>query len=625
MAQDTRGLEDLPSAWRDPPAPRRAVVCSPAMGDDLPLPCSGCGGPLPGDARFCPRCGRETGPFAPTLLRSTVELDAGPPLFAASTPSADSGPLGPPIPPMRLLPGTMIGVYRIESVLGEGGMGVVYLAHDEARDREVALKCLHSNLAGDLEIRRRFAREAKLLGDYHHPNVVMVFDFVERDHLAAIVMERVDGPTLVQHVAKWRARVPFAEVRALFGGVLDAMGQGHLRGIVHRDLKPDNILVAQRGAALVPKLVDFGIAKILEGTTYTMTGALLGTCRYMSPEQVQRPERADPRSDIYSLGVTLYQLVTGRVPFDSTNHFAVMMMHVHDAPRPPSELRPDLPPALDRLILDAIAKDPAGRPPSCAAFRERLDAALADHVPAPVSSGAPLSPVIRGSGGEEMVLVPEGPFQMGPDRRVVHLDAFYIDRTPVTNQEFCAFVDVTGYRPTDEDASRFLSHLRGGKVPPKLASHPVVNVSWLDARAYAAWAGKRLPTEAEWEKAARGTDGRKYPWGRAQPGPTRTNYGKLRGGTTEVTAFPDGASPYGVLDLAGNVWEWCEDADDPAFYTDGPSHNPKNAGRSERALYVMRGGSWNFAARALRTTSRTAFEARYRFAGGGFRCARSPS
>ncbi len=503
------------------------------MGDDLPLACSGCGAPLPEGARFCPRCGREARApsaleaFAPTLLKSTVELGPAPPLFAASTPSADSGPLGPPIPPMRLLPGTMIGVYRIESVLGEGGMGVVYRARDMALGRDVALKCLHTNLAGDLEIRRRFAREAKLLGGYHHPNVVMVFDFVERDHLAAIVMERIDGPTLVQHVAKWRARVPFAEVRALFAGVLDAMEQGHRRGIVHRDLKPDNILVARRGAALVPKLVDFGIAKILEGTTYTMTGALLGTCRYMSPEQVQRPERADPRSDVYSLGVTLYQLVTGQVPFESTNHFAVMMSHVHDAPRPPSELRTDLPPELDRLILDALSKDPAGRPASCAAFRERLDAALADHVPVPASARGPLPPVIRGKAGDEMILVPEGPFQMGPDRRAVHLDAFYIDRTPVTNLEFKVFVDVTGYRPEDEDAPRFLSHLRAGKVPPKLASHPVVYVSWLDARAYAAWAGKRLPTEAEWEKAARGTDGRKYPWGRAQPGPTRTNYGKL--------------------------------------------------------------------------------------------------
>jgi serine/threonine-protein kinase len=541
----------------------------------------------------------------------------------ASSSTAGSEPGG--IPPMRLLPGTRLSVYRIESVLGEGGMGVVYRAHDEARDRTVALKCLHTNLSGDLEIRRRFAREARVLDGYRHPNVVGVYDFVEHEHLLAIVMEYVEGPSLVQHLAKWRGRMPFGEIRAIFGGVLDAMEAGHDKGIVHRDLKPDNILVTRGDDGLRPKVVDFGIAKILEGTTYTMTGALLGTCRYMSPEQVQRPERADQRSDIYSLGVTLYQIASGQVPFDSSNHFSVMMAHVHEQPKPPSALREDIPPALERLILDALAKDPAARPPSCAVFRARLEEALADfRAEPPPSRTSSLPPVVRGKDGEEMVLVPAGPFPMGPDRRVVHLDAFYLDRTPVTNLEFKTFIEVTGYRPTDEDAGRFLNHFRFGKMPPEIADHPVVYVSWHDARAYAAWAGKRLPTEAEWEKAARGTEGRKYPWGRTEPGPNRANYGKNRGGTTAVGAFPEGASPYGILDLAGNVWEWCEDYDDSAFYADGPADNPKNSRGGEKALLVMRGGSWMFGAKALRTYSRTGFEAHYRFASGGFRCARTP-
>ncbi|MFT3769828.1 MAG: bifunctional serine/threonine-protein kinase/formylglycine-generating enzyme family protein [Minicystis sp.] len=408
----------------------------------------------------------------------------------------------------------------------------------------------------------------------------------------------------------------------MFGAVLDAVGHGHDRGVVHRDLKPDNILVTETAAGLTPKVVDFGIAKILEGTTYTMTGALLGTCRYMSPEQVQRPDRADRRSDVYSLGVTLYQLSTGVVPFDSSNHFTVMMSHVHDTPRPPSALRDDLPPALERLVLDALAKDPAARPASCAEFRARLDAALADHVPPP-SVPAELAPTLRGKDAGDMVLIPAGPFQMGPDRRSVHLDAFYVDRHPVTNREFATFLDITGYRPERADEGRFVHHFRNGQVPAGLEDHPVVYVSWDDARAYAAWAGKRLPSEAEWEKAARGTDGRKYPWGRAEPGPTRANYGKLRGGTTPVGTFPEGASPYGVLDLAGNVWEWCEDVDDPSFYADGPPHNPRNVKPRDKAHLVMRGGSWLYGPRALRTFFRTSYEAHYRFAGGGFRCARS--
>ncbi|MCC6556350.1 MAG: SUMF1/EgtB/PvdO family nonheme iron enzyme [Polyangiaceae bacterium] len=564
--------------------------------------CSGCRAQLPEDAHFCPACGRAvSAALADTELPATA-----------------------PLPPARLLPGTDLSVYRIQDTLGEGGMGVVYRAHDRALDRQVAVKCLHTNLSGNPEIRRRFAREAKVLRSWTHDNVVAVHDFVERDHILAIVMELVDGPTLVQHLARWRGRMPYHEIRALLGGVLDAMEEGHRRGIVHRDLKPDNILVAAGEAGLRPKIVDFGIAKILEGTTYTLSGAFLGTCCYMSPEQVKHPQTADARSDIYSIGVTLYQVAAGRVPFDSPNHFAVMMAHVSDAPAPPSGFRADIPPALERLILDALAKDPAARPRTCAEFRARLDEALCDFAPPPPPSSAsrPLPPSIRSPGGEEMILVPGGPFLMGQQRRAVHVDAFYIDRTPVTNRQFKAFLDITGYAPDDSEG-RFLSHLRRGEIPRGLEEHPVVYVSWDDARAYAAWAGKRLPTEAEWEKAARGGDGRKYPWGRSEPGPGRANFDNREGGTSAVGAYPEGASPYGVLDLAGNVWEWCADYDDPDFYADGPPYNPKNTLPGERV--VMRGGSWMYGAQSLRTYARTSFEPRSRFASGGFRCVRSAS
>ena len=574
--------------------------------------CPSCTATLAEDARFCHRCGKPVDPAA------HEETD-----FASTEPSdVLDGAMSGKLPPLHLPGGTTLGVYRIESVLGEGGMGVVYRARDLALGRDVALKCLHANLASDPEVRRRFVREAKVLRTWRHPGAVAIHDFLEQGHVLAIVMEVVDGENLSQHLARWRGKMPFDQIRTVMAEVLLAMDDAHQSGVVHRDLKPDNILVRLEDGRLRSKVADFGIARLVEGTTYTVSGALLGTCRYMSPEQVKTPSLADHRSDIYSLGVTLYELVTGRVPFDGS-HFSVMMAHVTNAPRAPSKLRPDVPPALERLVLDALAKGPEKRPPSCAAFRERLLDAIAPPAPDPRTLAA-LPDVVREDGASELVLVPAGPFGMGSAKREIHVDAVYLGRTPVTNAEFATFVGATGYRPTDAGARRFLTHFRDGKPPKGEERHPVVYVSWFDARADAAWAGRRLPTEAEWEKAARGTDGRRYPWGRTEPKTTHANFGRSHDGTTAVGTFPDGASPYGLLDLAGNVWEWCEDVFDEDFYANGPSINPRLAVAARNAGgHVMRGGSFMYDARALRTYARISFDPHYRFAEGGFRVARS--
>lgn len=568
------------------------------------VPCRVCAADLPANAKFCLMCGTAQASFEAT------STDIG----AAERKAA--------VPP-RLLPrGTELsgGVYSVERLLGEGGMAAVYLAQDTVLGRPVAIKLLHNNLLGDADIRKRFIREARVMIGWQHPHVVQAYDFIDERDVCALIMEYVDGPTLDGYIQEWGGPLGYDDISLIFGGVLEAMTDAHERGIVHRDLKPQNILIEPTRAGMGAKVMDFGIAKVLEGTTYTVTGAILGTCRYMSPEQVQKPENLDHRSDIYSLGVTLYHAVAGRCPFESTNQYSLMMAHVNQKPPPPSTYRPGIPEALERLILDALAKKPADRPQACADFHDRLQHALAGITPARRAPRRTREPSLRQADGSELVLIPAGPFAMGASRREVYLSDFYIGRHPVTNKQFQAFLEVTGYRPADED-KRFLSHWRGRRCPKSLWHHPVVFVSWLDARAYAAWAGKRLPTEAEWEKAARGTDGRKYPWGKTEPSTRHANFGRQHNQTTPVGSHPDGASPYGILEMAGNVGEWCEDVDDPNFYLRGPARNPCNNIQPGDAPCVIRGGGWMYDARSLRTFARVSFQPSYRIGAVGFRVA----
>jgi len=526
---------------------------------------------------------------------------------------------GAPVSVSHLLPpGTLIsGVYAIDALIGTGGMGAVYRAHDRAREREVALKIIHPNLASDAEIRRRFAREARLMRSLVHPNVVSVYDFIQDERFLAIVMENVEGPTLAQEIRRWNGQMPYAQIRTIMSAMLHAIAEAHRNGIVHRDIKPDNVLLRMDRKEPVPKVVDFGVAKILEGTVYTVTGAMLGTCRYMAPEQVESPDLLSYPADVYSLGVTLFEMITGRCPFEHDSHFALMMAHVRDQAPSPASYRADVPSGLCELIAQAMSKRPEQRPRDCSEFYDKLHAALA-HVDAQPTEAVDTPSTLRDADGGELVLIPGGFFGMGQDRRKVYLDAYYIDRLPVTNRQFAKFLDVTGYRPSHND---FFGHFADARPPEQLMNHPAVHVSWYDAYAYAQWAGKSLPTEAQWEKAARGTDGRKYPWGKTAPDATRANYGLMRRGTVRVGSHPAGASPYGVQDMAGNVWEWCLDGDSPDFYAHGPSHNPCNhvTGKERR---VVRGGAFLYDAHSVRTFSRSSFEPAVRSQAIGFRCVR---
>ena len=566
--------------------------------------CPACAETLPPQARFCPGCGRSLADVAATVVARKQ---------------------GERVPPRLLAPGTAVSeAYTIEGLIGEGAMGVVYRATDKVRGRAVALKTLHGSLMGDASIRRRFSREARLSMRWSHPNVVAAYDFIEHADLFALVLELVDGPTLDKHLQSWGAALPLSELAAVFFGVLDGMGEAHRRGIVHRDLKPQNILLRIDERGIQPKVTDFGIAKVLAGTSYTMTGMTLGTCHYMAPEQVKTSDLLDHRADIYALGVLLYRAVTGRLPFESDNHYEVMLAHVERTPAPPSQYRPDLPVPLEQVILACLSKDRDARPPDCQTLRTQLEAALAGLAPnRPRELGTEPAPArLHDGDGTELVHVERGVFALGPSRRTVYLDAFYLARHPVTNRQFAAFVQTTGYRPSDSEAGRFLAHWRGGRCPEALHDHPVVFVSWLDATAYCRWAGRRLPSEAEWEKAARGTEGRRYPWGRSEPGERLANFGRpVGGGTSAIGRHPEGASPYGCEDMAGNVWEWCEDRDSPRFYLSGPEHNPRNTAGAASAAHVVRGGAFAFDARSLRTYARSAFQAHFRLEYVGFRVA----
>jgi serine/threonine protein kinase len=582
--------------------------------------CPECEEALPARARFCPGCG----------------LRMKPPLEGSHTATDQRSPPAPSLPARLIPPGTQVSSrYRVDGLIGEGGMGVVYRGTDIERDRVVAIKALHASLMGDRDIRARFTREAQLMQRWNHRYVVRVHDLIEHHDLLAFVMEYVDGPTLEEHAQRWGTKMPFDEIRAIFSGVLEAMDEAHAAGIVHRDLKPQNILLRYDDSGVYPKIADFGIAKILEGTSYTMTGAMLGTCRYMSPEQVQSPQTVDHRSDIYSLGVTLYRCLTGRCPFEGSNHFALMMAHVEQVPEPPSLYRQHLPGGLEATTMRALSKNRTERQQSCAAFRAALEESLADVTSVRIEHESDLPLVVLEEDGNEMVLVPSGSFQMGANRRTVILDHFYLARHPVTNRQFRTFVEATSYHPTDEEAGRFLNHFRAGQCPRELLDHPVVFVSWLDARAYCRWAGRRLPSEAEWEKAARGPSGNKYPWGRDEPTAELANFGQTRakaypvagswsrgdGGTAPVGAFPLGASAYGMEGMAGNVFEWCEDVDDVTFYLHGPDRNPRNTIQPGSAPCVIRGGSWRYDARSLRTYARASFSPTFRLDTIGFRVA----
>jgi hypothetical protein len=278
-----------------------------------------------------------------------------------------------PVNATGLMPGDMLANrYRIQRLLGKGGMGAVYLAHDEVLGDVVALKLISSAWAADeAAMVERFKREAAAARKVSSPNVIRIHDLGEaRPGMLYLSMEYVQGRTLADVITA-RGLVPVADCLDILGQVCVGLEAAHQAGVIHRDLKPGNVLVGERNAV---KIIDFGLAKATAADGLTATGMLMGTPYYMSPEQV-RGRRVDASSDIYSLGALAYHLVTGRPPFSGENAIAVGFAHLSETPAPPRQLRLELSEDLDRTIMRSLAKEPAGRPSSAAEFRTSMTVA----------------------------------------------------------------------------------------------------------------------------------------------------------------------------------------------------------------------------------------------------------
>ncbi|HEX8984126.1 MAG TPA: bifunctional serine/threonine-protein kinase/formylglycine-generating enzyme family protein [Bryobacteraceae bacterium] len=560
-----------------------------------------------------------------------------------------------------------IGKYELQELLG-GGMSRVYRARDTVIGRTVVVKILTEQASKDAEAKARFLREAQVAGNLDHDNVISVYDFGEENGHPYMVMEFLRGQDLRTLIKggqtgdlNWKIRTAIQLGRAL--------EHIHAHKIIHRDIKPENIQVTSAG---VVKLMDFGIAKA-ENTQLTRPGFTLGTPYYMAPEQV-RGQAITVRADIYSFGVLLFELLTGVRPIEGDTVERIFYEILYQ----PVDLKPletaGVPLLVAELVASCTAKEPEKRPQDfgevCAALeraQRRLEGgeAAAEHepakpaakpeptvIPTPPAMPAPsaavpgsrrisreiliaaggllmilaaawmyfsgparprLASVLTTSTGP-MVLVPSGPFLAGAARHSMDVPAFYIDKTEVTNAAW----------------SRFCGEKRKPLPERFRADHPdfpVVNVSFNDAREFAAWAGKRLPTALEWEKAARGTDGRIYPWGN-QSEPARANVrdNPSRGepDLLRTGSFPLGASPFQALDMIGSVWEFVDERRTPSPSTvDAFAAQMKPAPTASEPWFAIRGGAYDLPLFESAVWDSGPVPARHHAYNIGFRCARN--
>ena len=650
--------------------------------------------------------------------------------------------------------------YRLKEKIGEGGYGTVYKATHIEIDHTVAVKILHPHLASDRITIERFRREARAAAQIRHPNAVVVTDFgVTKDEgTAYLVMEFLEGIDLRSKIKQLK-QLDYQDAILIIAQACEAVHAAHLKGIIHRDLKPDNIWLTKTDDAFEQvKVLDFGIAKLKAGgiqagssaVDLTQQGMIIGTPHYMSPEQ-GRGEELDTSSDIYSLGVILYEMVTGKVPFNGKSALEVVLKHNTNPPVSPRKLRADVPERLESAIMRALEKKQENRQASALGLAEELEAVLFDfgvplnqvrkrnsqfgfkYIQVEMEPSAPLNdsstkafnsgrdnlgslqtedapanqtlPISNREGTAKpaefsptpqiapsptaqpqgqvttgsmtttpfrnkklllyaglsvvalviaifaiskllsndttatnsntatpartdnkppsgMILVRGGKFQMGTDNPAtpdeadatpaheVELQAFYLDAKEVTNEDYYQFIKATN-RPAPQ-------HWKDGEPDPGETTLPVTNISWDDAKEYAKSIGKRLPTEAEWEYAARGTEGSIYPWGNTWDPKCSNSKEDEAGGKGEkpvaVGSYKNCPSWCGIYDMAGNVAEWV--GDDFRLYENSKAKPPNGQ------FKVYRGGAYNISKDELKTYIRWYARPYAKELWLGFRCAK---
>ncbi|MBE7529747.1 MAG: protein kinase [Chloroflexi bacterium] len=731
--------------------------------------------------------------------------------------------------------GQQLDEYQLAELLGQGGMARIYRGYDVRLKRNVAIKVIDATYRADVEYRARFEREAQAIAQLEHPHIVSLYRYGELSGLFYMAMQYVDGRDLKTVLADYRARgefMPVADVSRLIHEVCQAVDYAHSKGIIHRDIKPSNIMIGQDGHAY---LTDFGLALLADTET---KGEIFGTPHYMAPEQAVSSKGAVPQSDLYAVGVILYEIFTGQLPFQDAEPLEVAMKHLSEEPPLPHEIRPDIDQSLEAVIMMALEKKPSKRPANGAELAAALDRALkltpetpsilglqvtklgADGLPptpmiaistkkrelppvpaavnispgqmvakpttsapesamqksngssclgvlllalaimgviaastfgfylvtiekrdmddwtylaangswpptatptpsatptasatptvttAPTNTSRPTQPptttataaapthtvtietatavgagplatptatstaspspsptatpspmptpgptppvfVTREADGAVMAFIPAATFWMGAtdddplaegdefSRHEVTLDSYYMDVYEVTVAQYAVFINELGGYVSRcngflclathfETLNSYLTDdLTGYIARAGYENYPINNVTWHGADAYCHWVGGRLPTEAEWEYAAGGGDGRRYPWGDAEPDETLAVFGSPLFATLQaVDSHPDGRSPFGLYHMAGNVREWVQDGYDPIYYDRGETVNPSAPRQNNYSSRVIRGGGYRSPIADLRLTNRDNIRA-VEFQGipdVGFRC-----